>query len=184
LAKETETAGMRKSKDKWITRVEDVLMRLIIICIAALLLSQILLLKEGTRLYLSKVDKMEGEDLTSTMPLYADTPLQITEETTVFKDYQNLLRKSEVIVIRMIKNSNNPNVFIMVNGKKIADFGKGDSKLTVYDGDYVEIDATALSWADQFVIKVPQNGLLSPQDGLVVEGAKTIIPVGKIKFKN
>jgi len=176
---------MRISKDKWILRVDDVLRRLIIICITVLVLSQILLLKEGTRLYLSKVDKMEGEDLTSAMPLYADTPLQITEETTVIKNYQKLLRKSQVIVIKMINDSNNPNVFIMVNGKKIADFGKGDdSKITVYDGDYVEIDATALSRPVQFVIKVPGNGLLSPQDGLVMEGGKTIIAVGKIKFKN
>jgi len=175
---------MRRSNDKWITSVEDVLMRLIIICITALLLSQILLLKEGTRLYLSKVDKMEGEDLASVLPLYTETPLQITEETTVLKNYQNLLRKSEVIVIRMIENPNNSNAFVMVNGKKIADFAKGDSKLTVYDGDYVEIDATMLNRSAQFVIKVPNNGLLSPQDGLVVDGTKMIITVGKIKFKN
>ena len=176
---------MRISKDKWILRVDDVLIRLIIICITVLMLSQILLLKEGTRLYLSKVDKMEGEDLTMAMPLYADTPLQITEETTVLKNYQKLLRRSQVIVIKMINDSNNPNIFIMVNGKKIADFGKGDdSKITVYDGDYVEIDATLLSRPVQFVIKVPEDGLLSPQDGLVMEGGKTIIAVGKIKFKN
>lgn len=176
---------MRRSKDKWTKRVEDALMRLIMFFITALLVSQILLLKEGTRLYLSKVDKMEGENLTMTMPLYADTPLQITEEMTVLKSYQKLLRKSEVILIKMIKNSNDPNVFIMVNGKKVTDFSKGtDSKLTVYDGDYVEIDATALSRPIQFVIKVPEKGLLSPQDGLVVEGAKIMIPVGKIKFNN
>ena len=176
---------MRRSKDKWIIRVEGALMRLIIVFITALLLSQLLLLHEGTRLYLSKVDKMEGEDLSMPMPLYADTPLQITEETTVITNYQNLLRKSQIIVIKMINNSTNPTVFIVVNGKKVADFGKEfDGKLAVYDNDYVEIDATALSRPVQFVIKVPDNGLLSPQDGLVVEGAKTIIAVGKIKFKN
>jgi len=178
-------AAMRRSKDKWVIRVEYVLMRLIIICITALVLSQILLLKEGTRLYLSKVDKMEGEDLTVGMPLYANTPLQITEETTAIKNYQNLLRKSEIIVIKMIKYPAHPNAFIMVNGKKVADFSKGDdNKLTVYDGDYVEIDATTMNRPVQFVIKVPENGLLSPQDGLVVEGAKMMIAVGKIKFKN
>ena len=175
---------MRRSKDKWITHVEGVFMRVIIICITALLISQILLLKEGTRLYLSKVDKMEGEDLTLAMPLYAGTPLQITEETTVLKNYQNLLRRSKTIAIKMIKAADNPTVFVMVNGKKVADFGKGDSKITVYDGDYVEIDATTLSGPVQFVIKVPDNGLSSPQDGLVVEGSKMVFPVGKIKFKN
>jgi len=175
---------MRRSKDKWMLRVEEVLMRLLLLFITALLVSQLLLLKEGTRLYLSKVDKMEGEDLTSSMPLYADTPLLITGETSVIKSYENLLRKNQVILIKMIRNSNDPNVLIRINGKKVADFGKSDdSRLTVYDGDYVEIDATALSHPVQFVIKVPDNGLLSPQDGLVVEGAKEMIPIGKIKFK-
>ena len=175
---------MRRSKKKWITRIDDILMRLIIIFITVLMLSQILLLKEGTRIYLSKVDKMEGEDLTSAMPLYADTPLQITEETTVLKNYQKLLRHSEIIIIKMIKASDDPTVFVIVNGKKVADFGKGDSKITVYDGDYVEIDATSLNSPVQFIIKVPSNGLISPQDGMVVEGAKMISAVGKIKFKD
>jgi len=175
---------MRRSKDQWITHVDDILRRLIIFFVTALLLSQILLLKEGTRMYLSKVDRMEGEDLTIAMPLYADTPLQITEEATVLKNYQNLLRRSKIIVIKMVKPSTNAMVFVIVNGKKTENFSKGDCKITVYDGDYVEIDATSLSQPTQFVVKVSDNGLLSPQDGLVVEGAKMIFPVGKIKFND
>ena len=175
---------MMRSKDKWITIMEDVLVRLIFMCIIILIISQILLLKEGTRLYLSNVDKMEGEDLTRSMPLYADTPRQITEEITVLRNYQNLLRSSKVIMIKMINAPSNPNVFILVNGKKIDDFAKGDSKLTVYDGDYVEIDASRISQTVQFVIKVPDKGLISPQDGSIIEGSKAVFAVGKIKFKN
>lgn len=175
---------MIRIKDKWLMRIDDVLLSLITISLVVMLISQILLLKEGTRLYLSKVDKMEGEDLFATMPLYADIPLQITEEATVVKSYQNLLRSSKVIVIKMLKNPTNPNVFIMINGKKIDDFSKGDSKLTVYDGDYVEIDGTFLKQSVDFLIKVPDKGLLSPQDGIIVTGEKKIFPIGKIKFKN
>ena len=64
------------------------------------------------------------------------------------------------------------------------DFRKGICKLTVYDGDYVEIDGTSLSTSTAFRIEVPDGGLLSPQNGLLVEGKKGIFPVGKIKFKN
>ena len=120
---------MRRSQKKRIISVEDVLMRLIIVCIMMLFLSQLLLLKEGTRHYLSKVDKMEGEDLSLATPLYADRPLQIIEEKTVVNNYQNLLRSSKVIMIKIISGAN-PNAFIMVNGKKVDDFGKGDRKLT------------------------------------------------------
>lgn len=175
---------MRRSNKKRIISVEDVLIRLLVVCITVLLLSQLLLLKEGPRRYLSKVDKMEGEDLSLTAPLYADTPMQITEEKTVVKNYQNLLRSSKVIMIKMISTSNHPAIYIMINGKKVDDFSKGDRKITVYDGDYLEIDATAANLTVQFVIKVPDKEFLSPQDGLVVEGSKKILEVGKIKFKN
>jgi len=173
---------VERSKYKWITHVEEVLVRLIIVFMSTLLLSQLLLLKEGTRIYLSKVDKMEGEDLSFTIPLYADTPLQITDQITVLKSYQNLLRRSKTIEIKNVTRAYCANAFIVINGKKIADLSKGNSQITVYDGDYIEIDVTAVDIPVQFVIKTADKGLLSPQDGLVVEGAKTILAVGKIKF--
>ncbi|WP_378955522.1 hypothetical protein [Pelosinus sp. sgz500959] len=175
---------MRRSKKKWIIDVEGVLIYLLSLCMIVLLLSQILLLKEGTRFYLSKVDQMEGESLSLDMPLYADTPLQITEETTVGTDYQHLLRKSKVIVIKMIKGSNGSAIFILVNGKKVDDFRKNNSKLTVYDGDYVEIDGRSSSQPLQFVINIPDQGFLSPPNGLILEGENQIFTIGKIKFKS
>jgi hypothetical protein len=173
-----------RSKDNWMIRGETILFRLILIFVIALFISQLLLFKEGTRIYLSKVDRMEGEKITATMPLYADTPLQITEDTTVVKGYQNLLRKRKVIFIHIVNPSENLNIYMVVNGKRADGFTKGNCRITVYDGDYVEIDATALEQPVQFIINVPDNDLLSPADGLVVEGSKSILAIGKIKFKN
>lgn len=175
---------MEKIKETWMKHIDKVLLWLLTIFVGGILISQSLLLKEGTRLYLSKVDKMEGEDITFSMPLYADQPLLITEEATVVKNYQNLLRRSKTIVITMIKGSHDFDAFVMVNGKKTANFRKGTCKLAVYDGDYVEIDGTSLSALTAFRIDVPGNGLLSPQDGLIVEGKRGTFLIGKIKFKN
>ena len=175
---------MRESRDKWASRGEKLLFRLIIICVATLLVSQMLLLKEGTRIYLSKVDKMEGELIASANPLQTDTPLQILEETTAVKSYQNLFRKNKVILIRMATQEKEPNVYVLVNGKKADNFSNGNSKLTVYDGDYVEIDARSLKHPVRFIINVPDKDVLSPIDGLMVEGNKSILQIGKIKFKN
>lgn len=174
---------MRRSKKKWMIGVEEVLIRLLGLCMIVLLLSQFLLLQEGTRLYLSKVDQMEGENLTIDLPLYVETPLQIIEETPVGINYQHLLRKNKVIVIKMIKGSKGSSVFLLVNGKQVDDFSKGNCKLTVYDGDYVEIDGKSLKESLQFVINVSDKGLLSPQNGLILEGENQILTVGKIKFK-
>ena len=178
------TSLVTNSKDNWMERGEVILFRLLVICITTLFISQLLLFKEGTRIYLSKVDQMEGERITAAIPLHTDTPLQIVEETTVVKHYQNLLRKSKVLLIHMVKPPTESDVYIMVNGKRVDGFTKGNSKITIYDGDYVEIDATALVQPIQFIVNVPDNDLLSPQDGLIVEGSKRILPIGKIKFKN
>lgn len=84
-----------KSKDRWQKYIDSALLYLLMIFVMVMLVAQLLLLKEGTRLYLSKVDKMEGKDL-----------------------------------------------------------------------------------------RIPDKGLLSPQDDLRLEGKKRIFPAGKIKFKN
>lgn len=175
---------MGGSKDNWMIRGETILFRLILVFIAALFISQLLLFKEGTRLYLSKVDKMEGEKITAALPLYADTPLKITEEITVVKGYQNLLRKSKVIFIHMVNPSEKLTIYMVVNGKRAEGFTKGNCKITVYDGDYVEIDATSLDQPAQFIINVSDNDFFSPVNGMVVEGSMSILPIGKIKFKN
>lgn len=170
-----------KTKDDWIDKG---LVYLVITCVTVMLLSQLVLLQEKTRPYLSKVDKMEGVDLASTMLLPTATPLQITEETTVLKDYQKLLRRSKVIIIKSMTRSNYPHVFIIVNGKRMQDMGNGISKITVYNGDYVEIDGTSLQQQENFLIEVPDKKIITPVDGLIVTGIKGIFPIGKIKFKN
>ncbi len=184
MTKKQVVSFVDKSKDRWMIRSEAILLRIIVICVMILVLSQLLLFKEETRSYLSKVDKMEGEKLNTAMPLYADTPLQIKEETTAIKNYQSMLRKSKVILLHMVKPSENAKVYVVINGKRVSDFIKGNSKVTVYDGDYLEIDTTELEQPVQFIIKIPEKDLLSPIDGLVVEGSKGILTIGKIKFKN
>jgi len=175
---------VKKEKNKWADRIEHVFIYAIVLCITGLLISQMLLLEAGTRFYLSKVDNMEGEDITSNVASSADGPLTISEETTVLKGYENLLRTSKVIVIYPRGVSKNATVFVMVNGKTIDNFSQGECRLIVYDGDYVEIDARAVKEPVEFLIKVPAKGVVSPQDGLIVEGEHAVFPIGKIKFKN
>lgn len=126
---------------------------------------------------------MEGEKIVSSIPLSTNTPLKITEENTAV-NYQNLFRKSKVILIHIVKQEKASNVYVLINGKKNGDFSNGISKITVYDGDYVEIDATSLKQPVRFIINVPGKDLVSPIDGLMIEGNNSILQIGKIKFKN
>lgn len=173
---------MKKSKWKSVILVESILLRVSIFCFGLLLISQTLLVKEGTRIYLSKVDKLEGEHISLDGPFYAGMPLTITDNTVVTNRLQSL-RPSKVIIIRMIKPAGSQYIYATVNGQVMGDFRHGDIKLTVYDGDYVEIDATLLKESAQFVIHVPGTELISPVDGLVLESNGTVASVGKIKFR-
>jgi hypothetical protein len=170
----------KKSRWKQIVCGENVLLRLAVICAGILVISQVLLLKEGTRFYLSQVDRLEGEQISLQIPLYAGTPLSIME--TIVTNHLKSLRESKIIMIRMIKPLQSTNVFVTVNGKVMDSFQKNSIKLTVYDGDYVEIDATLLKEQGQFIVNVPGSGLSVPLDGLVLESNSTVVVVGKIKF--
>lgn len=173
---------MRKSAWRKILYGEAVLLRLSACCIGLLIISQAMLFKDNVRPYLSRVDMFEGDQISFQMPQYAAVPLQISEATEVGR--LQALRNSKVMIIRMIKPANDSNIFVTINGKVIDDFRKGEVKLTVYEGDYVEIDAGGQKEPVQFVVNVPSNALISPIDGLLLEGRGEILSIGKIKFKN
>ncbi|MEG6585688.1 DUF5359 family protein [Dendrosporobacter sp. 1207_IL3150] len=171
---------MRKSAWRTIRYGENVLFKLVIIFICLLVISQCILSFDNMRPYMSRVDKYEGEQIYFHMPQYASKPLQISD--TVETSRLQSLRNSKVLILRMVTPPKDGNIFVTVNGKVIDDFRKGEVKLTVYDGDYVEIDASAYKENAQFIVNVPSSSLISPIDGLVLEGTG-IISAGKVKFK-
>jgi len=161
---------------------EKWLIRLVVVGVSILILSQIAMFKEEARHYLSRVDRLEGEKVSFDSTMYANNSLTISERTVVSKQIPSF-RENRSLIIRMIKPPEDRRVFVTINGDKISDFAHGEVKLTVYDGDYVEIDCSDLKTSAQFVVTVPGGGLVSPVDGLVVETINNIGTVGKIKFK-
>lgn len=173
---------MNNSKWRWIINGDKLILKLAVFFVVLLVISQTLLLKETTRLYISRVDKLEGEHISLQEPIYANSPPQ--QSTTWMAGQFKSLRESKVLNIRMIKPAGNPQIFVIVNGKVMDDFRKGSVRLAVYDGDYVEIDSTGYQGASQFVINILGSKIVAPIEGLLLDGNSTIVPVGKIKFKN
>lgn len=163
-------------------RWESHLVRLAVGCLFLLILSQALMLKEGPRLLLSRVDRYEGETISGQIPLYAAGPLTVAEKSVATNRIRSL-RESKVLVIRMLKPTKGDGAFVIVNGERVGDFRRGDVKVTVYEGDYVEIDVSEINEQARFVVNAPSSDLVSPIDGIVLEGARTYLPVGKVKFK-
>jgi len=161
--------------EKWLIRV-------ILLGVSILLLAQTAMLTEGARRYLSRVDRLEGEKLSLDSNLYANNSFTISERMAISKQIPSF-RESRTLVVRMIKPSGDARAFATINGVKISDFSRGEVVLTVYDGDYVEIDCAELNIPAQFVVNVSGGSLAAPVDGLVVETENNIGTIGKIKFK-
>lgn len=164
-------------------RWEKLALRIALLCLIALLTGQILLILDTPRRYLSRVDRLEGEAVTFQMPMVAEKPLTITENAPVASPL-TLLRERRAIVIRMIKPNPDPTIYITVNGQRAGDFRRSEVKLVVYEGDYIEIDASASQTIATFIVNVPSGGLVYPEDGFVLEGKEGPIAVGKVKFKH
>jgi hypothetical protein len=164
-------------------RWEPLIIRLAVFCAAALLVVQVLLYQDMPRSYLSRVDRLEGDPVTWQTPLVARAPLIISEGAPVANRF-TLLRDNRKVVIRMVQPPAAADVHAVLNGERVGDFGSGEVVVTVYDGDYLEIDAGRLATVGRFVVDVPDGGLASPLHGAIVESGGGMVPIGKVKFKH
>lgn len=160
---------------------EKPLLYLAALCVVFLFLTQAMLVKDQTRRYLSVVDRLEGESIVLGTPAAGGDQVTVTDHFPV----ANLLatqRQHKVFLVRMLIPARSSEVFVLVNGSRAGDFQKGELALTVYEGDYLEIDAQMLSVSGRFVLKVQEAGVVSPEDGLLLEGKGQVIPIGMVKF--
>lgn len=174
---------MSTSKWNWLLNIDKLIFKLAAVLIVTLVSAQLLHMNDNTRLYISKVDRLEGERISLEGTYHAEAPLLIKESESA-SGYFKSLRANKVLNLRLIKPTMSSNICVIVNGKVIDDFRKGSVRLVVYDGDYVEIDSTAYQGPVQVVVNVIGDKLEAPIDGLFLEGNGMIIPIGKVKFKN
>jgi hypothetical protein len=152
-------------------------------CVILLFLSQALLLKEHTRRYLSSVDKLEGESIVLQTPAADSGPVTVTDYSPVANLF-TMQREHKVITVRMLIPARSRDVFVLVNGSHGGDMSKGELSLTVYEGDYLEIDAQLLNEPGRFVLNNHGPGVISPEDGLLLEGKSQLITIGRVKFSH
>jgi hypothetical protein len=96
-------------------------------------------------------------------------------------DCRNLLRTGKPLLCKMLVPKADSQVYLTVNGRKMADFSKGFAKVLVYNGDYVRIDGLATEQKVRIAVETLGADLGIP-DGLVVEGRGDRLEIGKIKF--
>lgn len=173
---------MRSSKQTSQLRRERWLIRLVLGCLITLVVVQALMLNPVPRTYLSQVDRLEGEQIIGQSQMFAETPLTISSQSPVHKSTPNRIGKA--IIIRMINPPRHNLVYVTINGQRGGDFSRGEVRLTVYDGDYVEIDASASQEQFRFTVDVPGTGVIAPLDGLILEAQGSLIPIGKVSIRS
>ena len=172
---------MRQAR-KWnhFIKGDNILIRLLVVVLTLLIISQLFLFMTPTRMYISRVDRLEGEN---TIHEIAPKNEVTTLEKTVIYNL-GTLRRSEQLTVRMINSTHYKKIGITVNGKLAAVFNDGECNITVYDGDYIEIDGTQLPEAAKFVVRVSGNKLKYPVNGLMFETNGNIAVIGKVQFRN
>lgn len=165
---------MRKSERIWqnVLRGEIILFRFLFAAVLTLLITQTVLFRDDTRTYFSKVDYLEGQ------PISVDGEPAPAEN--VINSSQSL-RKSKNITIHMIKPQHNENVLVTINGQTAGSFASSYVTIAVYSGDYVEIDATKMPEAGEYIVYT-DAAELSKLNGLLLESKHSIVVLGKIKF--
>ncbi|HWR45263.1 hypothetical protein [Sporomusa sp.] len=183
-----ENRNHKFRRKKFLT-VDRLLIRLATAAVVLLLVVQTLLLSADARKYLSLVDKLEGEQITSPATMYAaDVPWpnpnkEMSAVNKVVTKSIRTLRPSQNVTIRMINPPASDDAVVTVNGETGGHFGKGKVDLTIYDGDYIEIDAVNVKIPAQFIIDTHHGDMIYPVDGIMLESKNNMIVVGKVVFK-
>lgn len=142
--------------------------------ILGLLLTQLFLLHDQTRGYLSQVDKLEGNKLAMDT---ANNPSVVI--TTI---NQAVRIEHKTLSIRMCDSRYSNQVLVMVNGKPVGDLGLGELQITVQDGDDLQLDATLLKEPAQYTVDQPDEAIQYPPNHSLFASYGNIVSMGKVKF--
>lgn len=155
-------------------KIEKLLIRLTFLGLFSLFIFQILLVNDDIRRFLSLTEKLEGEEIESSLPAFGSS---FSEEEIFGKE-----DISGTITIALLDEESKPEVELIINGYVVAFFEEAQIKLKVYDGDIIEISPNGYKQALHFKIINTEN-LIMPVKGkeIIVEGESAL--VGEIKVK-
>lgn len=164
-----------RSTDRWLAaaeRVENVLLRIAVICLLLLVVGQTLLSTDA-RTLLSYVYRLEG---------VAYDPREVVEPKAVGALY--LSREGEpvrTVTLVLVSGPAAPEVRLLVNGYAVADFGHPTVAIQVHPGDRLEIDARASARPVRVRVVDVADDLDAPREGQEIEAAGAVVPLGVVE---
>ena len=156
-------------------KTEKYLMRLVILCLVAVVVAQGLMTDDITRFYMSWSERLEGQNLPT--PVVAENDLYLT---TIEED---ITSPQVLLTIKLNQYQSAPQAIILINGQSRYGFSRQKITFRVNAGDTVEIDTRDCPMPLEFTIDSGSNNLAYPNRGQVFSGNQSIVMVGKIIVK-
>lgn len=144
---------------------------------------QFLFIGDATRLYVSYVDRLEGENIELVMPLEAIKPSKEEGKSLVVARSFPFMKQKRIMKIRVVEPRASDAIRFIINGQPAGTFQTGELSVTVFDSDYAEIDATEVQETARYIVQVAEQDFIYPEDGMLFETEGTVVPIGKIKFR-
>jgi hypothetical protein len=166
-----------RDDNKLTVYLDKLLPKLVVAFLCGLIVAQVVLFMDGTRQYISKTDKLEGEQLALHRPGAAKADAARTVLEPLHK-----LRKGKTLSFSVVSKEKRPSIVVRVNNQVAGNFRDGTVRLTVYEQDYLEIDASG--WREPVRLRVEADpGILLPISGVEFETIGDTLAVGQVKLK-
>ncbi len=156
-------------------KAEKYLMRLVVLCLVAVVVAQGLMTDDTTRFYMSWSERMEGQNLPA--PVVANHDLYVT---TIEEDFSS---PQVLLTIKLNQNQPAPGAKILINGQSRYNFSRPQVTLRLNAGDTIEIDTRDCHLPLEFVIDAASKNLAYPNPGQAFSGNQSIVMIGKIIVK-
>ncbi len=155
----------RKSRDFMFlaSRLERILVRLVVISLVLLVTVQALLTEDDTRVFLSYTDRLEGVRW---------APDESPQDDPV-----------PSLEIEVSNGPSAPWAKVLVDGKEVASFRKKIIRVPVQDGQLVEIDGTRWRRLTKFRVRWVHPNMVEPRVGTEVITQGTIQTVGRVHLR-
>lgn len=161
---------MRKIFEK----VEQSLIRLIVIGLIAVVVVQGVMTNDQVRFYLSWAERMEGQALNLAEEGIAVPPEYASSAVT---------SPQALLTLGIKEFSSLPKAVVLVNGKETDYFKDAQVELRINAQDVVEIDSTAYNFPVEYIVLNRSPNLSYPRQGQVFNANQSLVMVGKIIVK-
>lgn len=158
-----------------INKVEKYLIRLAVICLLMVVVSQGLMTSDPIRFYMSWSERMEGQSL--------PTPVNAPRPESSSSAIDKVSSPDALITISHGSDAALTDVKILVNGKARYAFSRQQIKMRLKAGDTLEIDARSCNAPVDFTVAATSGNLAFPAKGQVFTANQSMVMIGKIIVK-